>query len=296
MLMSFRREAFAAPRARKVGAPNSVSGCCCSAASRARCAVVPSTSAATTAPAGRRTANRRTVARRASPSQREDVVIENLTEDYCDDFVCQSSPAVEQSVRQLANNISQVVWGARQFAPKVEYSDDATRRFKGNDKYERLTFPREYFDKCRVSVDAMEMVDLDTARIEWSLAGETSLGTVDLSCVSTFEMNVITGKVEKHMDEWKASNALAPASLLFLASRLRWSVAENIKDKVEEAREAAARQEEEKDDSNYFVDPMDPKKYIQQQDTAFDDAIQYGIVLALLYACVQVLRTLEGVI
>ena len=37
-------------------------------------------------------------------------------------------------------------------------------------------------------------------------------------------------------------------------------------------------------------------RYIQQQDTAFDVAIQYGIVLALLYACVQVLRTLEGVI
>ena len=53
--------------------------------------------------------------------------------------------------------------------------------------------------------------------------------------------------------------------------------------------------EEEGENSQYFVDPTDPKKYIQQQDTTFDDAIQFGMVLALLYACVQVLKTLEGV-
>ncbi len=72
--MSVRREASVtarkgagAHRARKVGAQSS--GCCC----------LPSTSAATTAPARRRTAIRR------AASQREDVVIENLTEDYCDE-------------------------------------------------------------------------------------------------------------------------------------------------------------------------------------------------------------------
>ncbi len=81
-------------------------------------------------------------------------------------------------------------------------------------------------------------------------------------------MNVITGKVEVHRDEWQAASALQPAALLFLANRLRWSVAENIRDKVEAAREAASAKEEEKDEnnSNFFVDPMDPKKYIQQQE------------------------------
>ena len=69
---------------------------------------------------------------------------------------------------------------------------------------------------------------------------------------------------------------------------------ENLVDVAEKVREAANQSKEDMESDNYFVDPMDPKKYIQQQDTTFDDALQLGIVLTLIYACVQVLRTIEG--
>merc|ERR1711990_9600 len=69
---------------------------------------------------------------------------------------------------------------------------------------------------------------------------------------------------------------------------------ENLHDLAEKVREAANQSKEDMESDNYFVDPMDPKKYIQQQDTTFDDALQLGIVLTLIYACVQVLRTIEG--
>merc|ERR1719460_2817361 len=69
---------------------------------------------------------------------------------------------------------------------------------------------------------------------------------------------------------------------------------ENLQDVAEKVREAANQSKEDMESDNYFVDPMDPKKYIQQQDTTFDDALQLGIVLTLIYACVQVLRTIEG--
>ena len=61
------------------------------------------------------------MARRSAPDQSSvGISIENLTEDYCDDFVCTSSPAVETSVRQLAKGICTTArWPPRNFAPKV---------------------------------------------------------------------------------------------------------------------------------------------------------------------------------
>ena len=125
--------------------------------------------------------------------------IEDLSEDYCDDFVCKSSPAVEQSVKQLARDICSTAgpgWSPRQFAPKVSYSDKALRRFEGNEKYGRPTFLRDFFGKCKVAILKMSMLDLDTACIEWTLSGEHALGTVDLRCRSTFDLNVISCSVK----------------------------------------------------------------------------------------------------
>ena len=228
---------------------------------------------------------------RCLPPRTSDVV-ENLSEDYCDDFVCKSSPAVEQSVKQLARDIcSTAGWSPRQFAPKVSYSDKALRRFEGNEKYGRLTFLRDF--QCKVAILKMSMLDLDTACIEWTWTGEHALGTVDLRCRSTFDLNVITGKVTAHREDWDFGTANT-ASAVFAVSRLTWSLQENLVDVAEKVREAANQSKEDMESDRYFVDPMDPKKYIQQQDTTFDDALQLGIVLTLIYACVQVLRTIEG--
>jgi hypothetical protein len=226
------------------------------------------------------------------PSQSDEIVIENLTEDYCDDFVCTSSPAVEQGVRQLANSILQTVsWSRRQCASKVKYSD-GLRSFEGSDKYDRLTFLRDYFDKCSVGVTGLEMLDLDTAVIEWSLSGEHALGTVELECTSTFEMNVITGKVESHRDVWRLAS-LQPATLVYNFNRIKWSLGENAKDQYSRLKEGVDDfMSEDEDKDQYFVDPMDPKKFIQQQDTTFDDAVQLGLVLTLLYSCVKILTVI----
>jgi len=199
---------------------------------------------------------------------------------------------VEQSVKQLARDIcSTAGWSPRQFAPKVSYSDKALRRFEGNEKYGRLTFLRDF--QCKVAILKMSMLDLDTACIEWTWTGEHALGTVDLRCRSTFDLNVITGKVTAHREDWDFGTANT-ASAVFAVSRLTWSLQENLVDVAEKVREAANQSKEDMESDRYFVDPMDPKKYIQQQDTTFDDALQLGIVLTLIYACVQVLRTIEG--
>jgi hypothetical protein len=52
----------------------------------------------------------------------EDVQIEGLSSNYCDDFVCTSSPAVEQTVRALARDLCRQSWTASLFTRDVTYS------------------------------------------------------------------------------------------------------------------------------------------------------------------------------
>ena len=44
----------------------------------------------------------------APPRTFADMTIDNLDDDYCNDFVCNSSPAVEQTVRSLARDITRL--------------------------------------------------------------------------------------------------------------------------------------------------------------------------------------------
>lgn len=51
-----------------------------------------------------------------------DTDIENLDRNYCDDFVCTSSPSVEQTVRAFAVDLEKAKkWTLSRFAQDVEY-------------------------------------------------------------------------------------------------------------------------------------------------------------------------------
>ncbi len=53
--------------------------------------------------------------------EEQEMQIEGLKSDYCDDFVCTSSPAVEQTVRSLARDLVRRSWTPSLFTRDVRY-------------------------------------------------------------------------------------------------------------------------------------------------------------------------------
>lgn len=64
-----------------------------------------------------------TVVRAASgtESKTDKQPIENLNRDYCDDFVCTSSPAIEQTVRSLARDLTRFRYTSSLFQKECKY-------------------------------------------------------------------------------------------------------------------------------------------------------------------------------
>lgn len=54
--------------------------------------------------------------------EEQQMQIEGLKSDYCDDFVCTSSPAVEQTVRSLARDLVRRSWTPSLFTRDVRYT------------------------------------------------------------------------------------------------------------------------------------------------------------------------------
>lgn len=53
---------------------------------------------------------------------RSEIQIEGIEQNYCDDFVCTSSPAVEQNLRALARDVVRTsTWTSDLFADEVRY-------------------------------------------------------------------------------------------------------------------------------------------------------------------------------
>lgn len=75
-----------------------------------------------------------------------EMTIEDLDTNYCDDFVCTSSPAIEQTVRSLANDLTKLRYTNSLFQPDCKY-EDGFRKFKGPAKYKRPFWFRDGLKK-----------------------------------------------------------------------------------------------------------------------------------------------------
>ncbi|GMH36576.1 hypothetical protein BSKO_04444 [Bryopsis sp. KO-2023] len=210
--------------------------------------------------------------------------IEGVERDYCDDFVCTSSPAVEQTVKAFAIDLQRCGgWTTSRFAQGVEYQD-SYRSFVGREKYARPTgWIENNVKEAKVVVKRMRMLDKGTAILNWTLTGKLQRFQLEADCQTAISLNLLTGQVTKHLDEWDLSKCALPASLAFSFSRAKWAaqeVAKDTRDEVDKISQSFGSMDEE---DRIYGDPTDPTKFFQQDDNSMQDAIQVAALLALIY-------------
>ncbi|KAK9823104.1 hypothetical protein WJX72_000285 [[Myrmecia] bisecta] len=222
--------------------------------------------------------------------EEEEQEIEGLSRDYCTEFVCTSSPAVEQTVRALARDLTRLnTWTTSLFQKDVEYKDPL-RSFRGVEKYKRLNYPYDNIKDPKVLVTKMQMVDMGVARISWRLRGSLAALPLDIDFVSEFELNLVTGRVRSHRERWDVSRMSFPARLAYNLSRIAWSAKQASLDTKEGGDKLLASLSLDEDDGDKDVlyrNPTDPTKFFQQDDNTMKDALALATIIAFLYLMVN---------
>jgi len=228
---------------------------------------------------------------RLAVSQSDQQEIENLDCNYCDDFICTSSPAVETTVRSLANDLTRAngVWTRSLFSNTVaEYN--GFRSFKGRDGYKSLNFVSKYIESPVVTVKRLQMLDGATAQLDWRLQGNIKSLSVDIDMTTVITMNLLTGQVEKHIDTWDLRRCSPPAVAAFNLAKIAFALKTGSADAAQTTNSILdSLTSVDDDDDGGYIEPSanDPMKFFQKDDSFKDDAIFFIGAITLLYVMVQ---------
>ncbi|PNW75685.1 hypothetical protein CHLRE_12g536800v5 [Chlamydomonas reinhardtii] len=220
--------------------------------------------------------------------------IEDLDTDYCDDFVCTSSPAVEQTVRSLARELQRGRYAAATlYQPGVTYSD-GFRTFTGVEGYKRQRWVIDNVEKFKTSILRLRMLDKGTSEISWQVDGSLGGQPVSLLFTTTCEHNLVTGRITNHRESWNLSRCSPPAAAMATANRYAWSA----KQAVEDAKEGLTKAAEKLGggggaDMNNL--PSDPTRFYQNGGGGGQnqDLFAIGFLIALLYLAFKLFGALE---
>lgn len=221
--------------------------------------------------------------------------IENLDRDYCDDFVCTSSPAVEQTVKSFARDIQRIKYTSALFQPDAQYQD-GFRSFKGSLKYRKLSWIRDILEKPRTEVMRLQMVDKGTAQIDWVLSGTIRSMQVRIPMESRITMNLLTGRIEKHTEKWDLSGCSPPAAALLTVSRMLWSFKAASSDAGEDiSNSVASLSSMDQESQDVYMNPSDPTRFFQQGggNSQFGDILSFATVVAALYFVYKAFEAIE---
>ena len=190
----------------------------------------------------------------ARTDEQSEVQIEGIDQNFCDDFVCTSSPAVERNLRALARDVVRTsTWTADLFADEVRYKVSAAsiqsaifwftsfstavlqtcrtssgpQRALLNTKGRRILLeqwkiPKWYNFKSSMFLNFMaafaympsanvtcfgavqlvtklRMLSRDVGAVSYRMRGSIATVPVDIEFEDVFELNLLTGRVLKHM-------------------------------------------------------------------------------------------------
>ena len=226
--------------------------------------------------------------------------IEGLTPlaEICDDFICKSSPAVEGSLRQIAQDICALREDKRSkapYAPDVVF-DDGARQFTGVEGFESHTFIADVIGNPKCAITKMKMETNDLATIEWRLIGDAPGGKADVNVVSTLTMNLITGRVVEHKESWNFDDCDSTAGSFLQTARTASATPKNIKDAANDAARKlndAIASVDVSNDEEVFVDPNDPMKFFTESNKPQDDYLNYALFVAALWLVFEGLKATQ---
>ncbi|KAI8465799.1 MAG: hypothetical protein J3K34DRAFT_461205 [Monoraphidium minutum] len=223
------------------------------------------------------------------------MTIEDLDSQYCDDFECTSSPAVEQTVRTVARDLQRGAYTRAAFQPDAAF-DDGFRSFKGTGRLARGAWLRDVMKDPKVSVSKMRMLDRGTAEIEWRVAGQVAMFSVQVPCKTVLEMNLLTGRVTSLKESWDTGAVGAPAAAALMASRAAWAAQQASRDAQEGLNKTldSISSMASTDEDTIYRDPTDPTRFFRQEDSTMQDAVSLGLLLAVLYVAYKAYSTLLG--
>jgi hypothetical protein len=231
----------------------------------------------------------------------ETATIEGLTplSEICDEFVCKSSPAVEGSLRQIAADVCALREDKRSkapYAPDVVF-DDGARSFVGVEGFETHTFIKDVVGNAAAAVTTMSMRDGETAVIKWRLIGDAPGGTCDVSVKTTLTMNLITGRVVRHDEQWDFSECGGSAGAFLQAARAAAAAPKNVADAAKKAADGlddlAKSLDVGKKEEEVFVDPNDPMKFFTESNKPEDDYLNYALFVAALWLVFEGLKATQ---
>ena len=112
---------------------------------------------------------------------------------------------------------------------------------------------------------------------------------------SEFKLNPITGRVEAHRDSWDLSGLSPPARALVAGRQVLWGARAGLADaaKAVVALLDGGGAEDGAGGGEFFADPRDPGKWVQQEDTVFRDGVFFALLVTILWAFAQALVEIE---
>ncbi|KAL3155619.1 hypothetical protein ABBQ38_010872 [Trebouxia sp. C0009 RCD-2024] len=234
----------------------------------------------------------------APTDQKQELQIEGIEQNYCDDFVCTSSPAVERNLRALARDVARTsTWTTDLFADEVRYKD-RFRSTEGIAQYTRQTYLAGAVKQPKVLVTKLRMLSRDVGAVSYRMRGSIATVPVDIDFEDVFELNLLTGRVLKHTESWDLSRCSLPGKVAFIASRLFWAArqqASDTKDGGSKLMESLSSMDD-GDQQGFQANPNDPTRFFQgPPDNGNKDVIQGALVIAVLYLIYNTYSQIENI-
>lgn len=233
----------------------------------------------------------------AQTDEKSELQIEGIEQNYCDDFVCTSSPAVERNLRALARDVGRTsTWTTDLFADEVRYKDQF-RSTEGIAQYQRQTYLAGAVKEPKVLVTKLRMISRDVGAVSYRLRGSIAAIPVDIDFEDVFELNLLTGRVLKHTESWDLSRCSLPGKVAFTASRLVWAARQQASDtKDGGSKLMASLSSMDEGDQGFQANPNDPTRFFQgPPDNGNKDLIQVALVIAVLYLIYNTYSQIESI-